>query len=56
MDERINKLEAMLNENNGYQLWSNVLPVALSVICGNNVSASRQVMCSVEGVMPHTAI
>ena len=31
VDERINKLEEMLNENNGYQLWSNVLPVALSV-------------------------
>ena len=32
VDERIDKLEEMLNENNGYQLWSNVLPVALSVI------------------------
>eukprot|EP00944_MAST-04C_sp_MAST-4C-sp1_P005263 g5263.t1 len=32
VDERIHKLEEMLNENNGYQLWSNVLPVALSVI------------------------
>jgi len=32
MDERIEKLEELLDENNGYQMWSNVLPVALSVI------------------------
>ena len=32
VDERIEHLEELLNENNGYQMWSNVLPVALSVI------------------------
>ena len=32
VDERIEHLEELLDENNGYQMWSNVLPVALSVI------------------------